>query len=132
VDDEPKFLFQHSDLAFATEVVARGRYRKDGIEYDRLSLTLVRGDQLQSTSKHWVVRGHPIRMEENSLPSDAPLSPEGETRAKVLRIRLTELDDEIRNARADPERVASLTRERRDRQTELNALLSPPIEPLRR
>jgi len=63
VDDDPRFLFQHLDLAVVKEIVTRGHYKKDGVEYDRLSLTLVRGDQLQSSSKHWVVQGHPTPVE---------------------------------------------------------------------
>ena len=59
MDDDPRFLFQHLDLAVVKEIVTRGHYKKDGVEYDRLSLTLVRGDQLQSSSKHWVVQRAP-------------------------------------------------------------------------
>jgi len=59
MEDSSRFLFQTADATEAQLVVDAGYYYKDGIDYERLFVTVGKGDLLRPDAKQYVVRGYP-------------------------------------------------------------------------
>ena len=59
MEDSSRFLFQTPDAKEAQLAVDVGYYYKDGVDYERLFVTVGLGDVLRPEAKQYVVRGYP-------------------------------------------------------------------------
>jgi hypothetical protein len=59
MEDSSRLLFQTPDGAEAQLAVDANYYYKDGVEYERLFITVGIGDLLRPNAKQYIVRGYP-------------------------------------------------------------------------